>query len=105
VPEAGTYGNSSKGMLRGPHFSDLDLAFNKTLPITERQHLQLRAEIFNTGSNWHALNDYYGTNLIPGNSVGACNFGSLASINCDQYSASDHLWNPRVLQMSLVYSF
>jgi hypothetical protein len=105
APEAGTYGNSSKGMLRGPYFSDLDLAFNKLFPITERQHLQLRVEIFNTGSNWHSLNDFYGTNLIPGNNVGSCNFGSLASIGCDQYSARDHLWNPRVLQMSLVYSF
>jgi hypothetical protein len=105
VPGAGTYGNSSKGMLRGPYFSDLDLAFNKLFPITERQHLQFRVEIFNTGSNWHALNDFYGTNLIPGNGVGNCNFGALAGIGCDQYSASDHLWNPRVLQMSLVYSF
>jgi hypothetical protein len=92
-------------MLRGPYFSDLDLSFSKLFPITERHHLQLRAEIFNTGSNWHSLNDYYGTNLIPGNSWGGCNFGSLAGIGCDPYSASAHLWNPRNLQLSLVYSF
>jgi hypothetical protein len=105
APEAGTYGDSSKGMLRGPYFADLDLGFTKLFPITERQHLQFRVEIFNVGSNWHGLNDYYGTNLIPGNSVGGCNFGALASIGCDQYSANAHLWNPRNLQMSLVYSF
>jgi len=105
APEAGTYGDSSKGMLRGPYFSDLDLGFNKLIPITERQHLQFRLEIFNTGSNWHSLNDFYGTNLIPGNGLGGCNFGTLASIGCDPYSNYAHLWNPRVLQMSLVYSF
>jgi hypothetical protein len=104
-PEAGTYGDSSKGMLRGPYFADLDLSFSKLFPITERHHLQLRAEIFNTGSNWHSLNDYGGTNLIPGSSMGSCNFGSLAGIGCDPYSSYAHLWHPRTLQMSLVYSF
>jgi hypothetical protein len=103
--EPGTYGDSSKGMLRGPFFEDLDLSFAKLFPISERQNLQFRLEIFNVGSNWHSLNDYYGSNLIPGNSVGGCNFGSLASIGCDPYSVAGHLWNPHVLQMSLVYSF
>jgi hypothetical protein len=105
-PEAGTYGDSSKGMLRGPYFADLDLGFNKLFPITERHHLQFRVEIFNTGSNWHSLNDYGGTNLIPGSSMGSCNFGSLAGIGCDTYTTPNaRLWHPRTLQMSLLYSF
>jgi len=105
APEAGTYGDSSKGMLRGPYFEDLDLGFSKLFPITERQHLQFRLEIFNVGSNWHSLNNFYGSNLIPGSGLGGCNFGALASIGCNPYSVAANLWNPHILQMSLVYSF
>jgi hypothetical protein len=105
VPEIGTYGDSGKGILRGPYFEDLDMAFSKDFSITERQKLQFRTEIFNVGSNWHGLNDFGATNLIPGNSVGGCNFGSLAGIGCDKASADARLWTPRRLQFSLVYSF
>jgi len=105
APQVGTYGNSGKGMLRGPYFEDLDLAFAKGFQITERHKLQFRAELFNVGSNWHSKNDFYASNLIPGNNVGGCNFGALAGIGCDSISAGAHLWTPRVLQFSLVYSF
>lgn len=105
APQIGTYGDSGKGILRRPYFEDLDLAFSKGFSITERQKLQFRAEIFNAGSNWHALNDFGASNLIPGNNVGGCNFGSLAGIGCDAIFAGAHLWNPRRLQLSLVYSF
>jgi hypothetical protein len=101
----GVYGNSSKGLLRGPYFADLDLGFTKVFPITERQKLQFRTELFNVGSSWHAKNDFSGTNLIPGNTVGSCNFGFLGGAGCDQASVSNHLWYPHTLQLSLVYSF
>jgi len=104
-PEAGTYGDSGKGMLRGPYFEDLDMAFTKGFSITERQKLQFRFEIFNVGSNWHAKNDFYGTNLIPGNTVGSCNFGALGGYGCNGASVSANLWYPHTYQFSLVYSF
>jgi hypothetical protein len=102
-PEVGTYGDSGKGILRGPYFEDLDLAFGKTFPITERHKLQFRAEIFNTGSNWHQNQ----SNLIPGSSLGNCNFGAIANIGaCNPgISPGALLWTPRTLQFSLVYSF
>ena len=112
APPPGTYGDSGKGSLRGPYFEDLDLAFSKSVRITERQALQFRLEMFNVGSNWHAKNDFSGTNLIPGNNVGGCTFGSLAGIisptsGCtpDGTTPDARLWYPRTLQLSAVYSF
>jgi hypothetical protein len=111
-PEPGTYGDSGKGSLRGPYFENLDMSFAKGFPITERQRLQFRLDIFNTGSNWHANNNFSGSNLVPGNTVGSCTFGSLAGIinpasGCspDGTTPGARLWYPRTLQVSLVYSF
>jgi hypothetical protein len=104
-PEPGTYGDSGKGMLRGPYFEDLDMAFMKNFAITEKQKLQFRFEIFNVGSNWHAKNDFYGSNLIPGNTVGSCNFGTLGSYGCNGASVGANLWYPHTYQFSLLYSF
>lgn len=105
----GAYGNEVKGNLRGPYFEDLDLSFGKWFPITERQRLQYRLEIFNVGSNWHSN----GSNLIPNDGAGpngCAAFGALGTIGCNAIplnskSADLNLWTPRVLQMSLVYSF
>jgi len=113
APPPGTYGDSGKGSLRGPYFEDLDMSLNKKFPITERQNLQFRLDTFNVGSNWHAKNDYYGSNLIPGSGVGGCNFGTLASIvntnipgcTADGTTPGARLWYPRTLQLSAVYSF
>jgi hypothetical protein len=107
VPAQGTFGNSEKGLLRGPYFEDLDMSFSKFFPINERQRLQLRAEIFDVGSNWHSQG------LIPGNTVGNGNFGSFSNPVPSAYSGlisqsnwtSLNVWTPRVLQLSLVYSF
>jgi hypothetical protein len=101
----GVYGTSRKGSLRGPYFEDLDLGFTKGFSITEIQKLQFRTEIFNVGSNWHAKNDFGASNLIPGNSVGVCNFGSLGGYGCNNASVGGNLWYARTLQLSLVYSF
>ena len=106
APIPGRYGDSRKGMLRGPYFEDLDLAFSKVFPVTERQNLQFRTEIFNVGSSWHAQNDFFGTNLIPGNTVGNCNYGALGhGYGCNQASIGSNIWYPHKLQLSLVYSF
>jgi hypothetical protein len=111
VAPQGTFGNSEKGLLRGPYFEDLDLSFAKSFPITERQRLQYRLEIFNVGSNWRSVG------RVPDGTVTDPNFGSLVGLNptCSS-SGGDcglpnnewsriNLWTPRVLQMSLVYSF
>jgi hypothetical protein len=109
IAPQGTFGDSEKGLLRGPHFEDLDLSFAKYFHITERQRLQYRLEIFNVGSNWHSVG------RVPDGNVTDSNFGSLVGSNptCSnglcglpnsQWSRIN-LWTPRTLQMSLVYSF
>ena len=46
-PPSGTYGNVSRGALRGPGLTNLDLSLHKNTNFTERIKLQFRAEIFN----------------------------------------------------------
>ena len=47
APATGTYGNVSRDALTGPGLSELDFSAAKTSTITERIHLQFRAEFFN----------------------------------------------------------
>jgi len=104
----GTYGNSGRGILRSPYFEDWDTSVSRNFLITERQQLQFRLEIFNTGSNWHSTAHFPDqtvsdspANCTPGPS-GNCSFGSLVSLNG---AGTLNLWNPRTLQLSLTYSF
>jgi hypothetical protein len=43
----GTFGNSGRGILRGPGYLNMDLGVLKTTGVTERLRLQFRAEFFN----------------------------------------------------------
>ena len=47
LPTAGTFGNLSRGALKGPGLFMFDTSFFKDLRITERVHMQFRAEFFN----------------------------------------------------------
>jgi len=47
VPTAGTFGNVSRGSLRGPGLVDFDTSLFKKFKISERLSLQFRAEAFN----------------------------------------------------------
>ena len=47
IPRQGTFGNVSRGFLRGPGLFDIDTSVFKKISITERVALQLRAEVFN----------------------------------------------------------
>lgn len=108
IAPQGTYGNSGRGIIRGPYFMDWDTSVSRDFPITERQHLQARLEIFNTGSNWHSNPPFPDstvsdspTSCTPG-PAGNCSFGSLVSLNG---VGSLNLWTPRTLQVSLSYLF
>ncbi len=103
----GTYGNEGKGELRGPFYEDLDLSFAKVFPITERQHMQVRFEMFNAGSTWH-----HGA-WFPCASVPNCGNTPLGSLVPTQNPvvvspsewARDNLWQGHTIQLSAVYSF
>lgn len=47
LPVQGTFGNVSRGSLRGPGLANVDTSFFKKIPINERVNMQLRMEIFN----------------------------------------------------------
>ena len=47
LPVAGTWGNSSRGQLRGPGLGTLDMSLFKNTTLTEKLKLQFRAESFN----------------------------------------------------------
>ncbi|MGC1684010.1 MAG: TonB-dependent receptor [Candidatus Acidiferrales bacterium] len=43
----GTFGDSSRNMFRGPSFKNWDVSLSKMWNLTEKFHLQMRAEFFN----------------------------------------------------------
>ena len=47
LPDAGTYGNLGRGVLRGPGLAEVDLSLFKNTAVSERASLQFRAEFFN----------------------------------------------------------
>jgi hypothetical protein len=46
-PVAGTFGNCARDNLRGPHVVNIDFSAIKHFPISDRQSVQLRVEMFN----------------------------------------------------------
>jgi len=57
-PAAGTFGQQPRNILRNPGFWEWDLGIRKNFPITEKQHLQFRTELFNVVNhpNWGGAN-------------------------------------------------
>jgi hypothetical protein len=47
LPAIGTYGNLGRGTYKGPGLGDVDMSIFKNTTISERVHLQFRAEFFN----------------------------------------------------------
>jgi len=115
APAGNQYGNVSRNSIRQPYFMRADIALGKNFRIKERHNFQYRLEIFNLGSLWHS-NINGGPNGgggIQGN-MQARNFGSLVPIDMDAngkplpenlQSGVRRLWNPRVIQMALKYTF
>lgn len=67
----GTYGNSGRGILRGPGYHDTDISLLKDFAFTERYRLQFRSEFFN------ALNQVNFSN--PNVTVSSGSFGRIRS--------------------------
>ena len=87
IAALGTTGDSTRNFMVGPAFIDTDLAVMKNFPISERYgKLQLRAEFFNA---FNRVN--FG---VPVNVVTSPAFGQITTAG-----------DPRIIQMSLKYSF
>jgi hypothetical protein len=59
----GQFGNAGKGIIRGPHMLNLDLALLKNFRFAERYTLQVRGEVFNIANhpNFAGPNSYVNT--------------------------------------------
>jgi hypothetical protein len=82
------FGNSGVGIVRGPGQRNVDMALERSFPISENQRLHLRAEFFNLSNTPNFAN--------PNNTVsfGAA-FGKITGKSN----------NPRIVQLALKYTF
>ena len=83
----GTWGNSGRGMFRGPGQTSIDFSVFKDFRFTERFNLQFRTEMFNLLNQANFGN--------PGNSMDNANFGQINSTSV----------NARLVQMALKLTF
>ena len=70
-PAPFTFGNAPRSVLRGPALVTTDLTLEKTIPLTDRVHVDLRVEAYN-------LLNRVNYN-IPGRTLGAPDFGVISS--------------------------
>jgi hypothetical protein len=83
VPPSGTYGNVGRNTLIGPGVANLDASVLKTTAISERIHLQFRAEFFNilNRANFGTPNTvvFTSASAIPAPTAGVITSTSTAS--------------------------
>jgi hypothetical protein len=83
----GTFGDTSRGILRGPGYLEVDASAFKAIPVTERVNLQFRTEAFNLINRANYSN--------PGATVASpATFGAITAAGA-----------PRVLQFALRAQF
>lgn len=82
----GTFGNSGRNNLEGPGAFTFDAALMRAFPITEHQHVEVRAEAFNILNHPAFFN--------PVTNITSSNFGTILG-------AAD----PRILQFAMKYIF
>jgi len=81
------FGNSSVGMVRGPAQRNIDMAFERAIPVAEAESIHIRGEFFNLTNTANFAN--------PNNTVFTPAFGLITS------TAN----NPRIIQLVLKYQF
>jgi Carboxypeptidase regulatory-like domain/TonB-dependent Receptor Plug Domain len=86
APPPGYFGNAGTGIIRGPGLINFDVSLYKNFPVTEKQRLQFRAELFNifNHTNFTTVSTTYG----------APSFGQVTA-------AAD----PRIVELVLRYQF
>jgi hypothetical protein len=82
------FGQLGRNIIRGPKQIDTDLSIIKSIPVTESQRIEFRAEFFNLFNNVNFANP---VNVISPST----NFGAIISTTT----------GPRVIQFALKYTF
>ena len=103
LPAIGTFGNAGKGDLRGPGLLNFDMNFSKSISITERFKLQIRAEFFNIFNHANFL-DPGSASSTKGSSdlYTAANSVSLSAAGFGTIRAA---LDPRITQLALKLVF
>ena len=72
LPPTGTFGNLSRGALRGPALYNVDMSLFKRVTLRERLNLQFRAEFFNVlnHANFDTPNPILFNGTTPSSSAG-----------------------------------
>jgi hypothetical protein len=83
------FGNSGEGLVRGPDQRNIDMAIERTIPITEAHHVNIRGEFFNV-TNTTNFNNPPSSNVSSGPAFGVINSAAT---------------NPRIIQLALKYQF
>ena len=97
---AGTYGQTRPFEFYGPHYTDVDTALSKFIPLHEALQLEARAECFNCFNHTNYANPGGAINgsatgvTNPGTALNASTFGTITAAN-----------PPRILQLSLKMDF
>jgi hypothetical protein len=84
---AGSWGDTPRGILRGPAYWNIDLALSRVLRVGNEHRLELRAEAFNLTNRVHLGN--------PTVTLGNANFGRITTVAADA----------RVMQFAVKYGF
>jgi hypothetical protein len=72
IPAPGTWGNLGRNVGRGPSWYEIDMALQKAFALTERTHLEFRAEAFNV------LN--HPAYASPSSNISAGSFGIISNV-------------------------
>jgi hypothetical protein len=97
----GTYGDLGRNAVRGPGFFGFDLALSRTFKLTERFHLQARAEAFNLLNH----TNFVGAFAPAGQPAGA-SYGTLSTaLNASTFGQVTGAYDPRILQFALKFFF
>jgi hypothetical protein len=96
----GTYGTTRPYEFYGPHYTNVDTALSKFIPLHEALQLEARAECFNCFNHTNYANpggaiNGAGTGVTnPGQAISSKIFGTINAAN-----------PPRILQLSLKMDF
>ncbi|WP_109486311.1 TonB-dependent receptor [Occallatibacter savannae] len=82
------FGDSGEGLVRGPGQRNLDMAFERAIPISDSQSVHMRAEFFNLTNTAHFNNPVNNVSAGPA-------FGVITSTSS----------NPRIIQLAVKYEF
>jgi hypothetical protein len=100
-PSLATYGTLPRNFLRGPSYTNFDMAVSKTTTISERLKVEFRGEFFNIFNHANFLNPG-----VTNSGNGAYSGGSSGSnINSSLFGQITSTYDPRIIQLAVRLSF